>query len=425
VAGAYTGGVIGFAKGVGVGMLGGVAHAVGKTAGGVAQVGRGIYMSPFAASARREEKVWDQDTGSWVDVDLRAEEKSLEAASPDEEEEPSVSESREVKETDYYDFLGVKPGASQSSLKEAYKKLALVYHPDKGGDTQKFQKLSEVYHVLGDPDSRQTYDRDGADGLVSFENGVKMDPRVFFSLLFGSENFVPWIGELHIAMQAADILKAQEKGDEEGERGGISTKKRQQRRHVRCAVHLRDKLDGLVYEREEESWFKQMRMEARQMAIDGGEFGPALLSTLGEMYQVRSELYLANRLTGWLSLRKLKASVKQRLMNMKQMASLYSNTAFSARSALKIHGTTKAGDKEKKKGDIEGKGFDEEVQAFLANRPSVFDEHLPTFLETTWAYGYRRDCEDSCLEASARQVGTLGNPHTPRRGPQPPGPDLR
>lgn len=59
---------------------------------------------------------------------------------------------------DYYNVLGVGRTASQDEIKKAYRKLASKHHPDKGGDTQKFQEIQAAYDVLSDDQRRQQYD---------------------------------------------------------------------------------------------------------------------------------------------------------------------------------------------------------------------------------------------------------------------------
>lgn len=59
---------------------------------------------------------------------------------------------------DYYQTLGVSRNASEQEIKSAYRKLAMKYHPDKGGDAAKFQEINEAYATLGDAQKRAAYD---------------------------------------------------------------------------------------------------------------------------------------------------------------------------------------------------------------------------------------------------------------------------
>lgn len=60
---------------------------------------------------------------------------------------------------DYYKILGVPEDASPEEIRAAFHKLAHKYHPDKGGDPEKFKEINEAYQVLSDPQKRAEYDR--------------------------------------------------------------------------------------------------------------------------------------------------------------------------------------------------------------------------------------------------------------------------
>jgi curved DNA-binding protein len=59
---------------------------------------------------------------------------------------------------DYYQILGVARTATADEIKRAYRRLASQHHPDKGGDTAKFQEVEQAYRVLGDAAQREQYD---------------------------------------------------------------------------------------------------------------------------------------------------------------------------------------------------------------------------------------------------------------------------
>jgi len=59
---------------------------------------------------------------------------------------------------DAYETLGVPRGASDADIKKAYRRLAGQHHPDKGGDTAKFQEIQTAYETLSDPVKRQQHD---------------------------------------------------------------------------------------------------------------------------------------------------------------------------------------------------------------------------------------------------------------------------
>lgn len=60
----------------------------------------------------------------------------------------------------HYDTLGVSDKAAPDEIKKAYRKLASQHHPDKGGDTAKFQEIQTAYDILSDPQKKQQYDMD-------------------------------------------------------------------------------------------------------------------------------------------------------------------------------------------------------------------------------------------------------------------------
>ena len=60
-----------------------------------------------------------------------------------------------------YEILGVNKNSSNEEIKSQYRNKAKSCHPDKGGDKEKFQLLSNAYHILSNPELKQNYDNTG------------------------------------------------------------------------------------------------------------------------------------------------------------------------------------------------------------------------------------------------------------------------
>ena len=60
---------------------------------------------------------------------------------------------------DYYAILGVMPTATPNDIKQAYRQLARLHHPDLAQQQQdsRIKRINEAYNVLGDPQKRAAY----------------------------------------------------------------------------------------------------------------------------------------------------------------------------------------------------------------------------------------------------------------------------
>lgn len=96
--------------------------------------------------------------------------------------------------TCYYELLEVSKDASEATIKTAFRKAAMKYHPDKnpGDETAeaKFKEINEAYSVLSDPQKRAAYDRYGHAGVNGGMGGMggggfSGDPSDIFSEVFG------------------------------------------------------------------------------------------------------------------------------------------------------------------------------------------------------------------------------------------------
>jgi molecular chaperone DnaJ len=93
---------------------------------------------------------------------------------------------------DYYEVLGVPKDAPKQEIKQAYRKLALKYHPDRNKSLdaeEKFKEISEAYAVLSDNEKRTQYDQFGHAGINGKYNWEDIYRNTDFASIFRDLGF--------------------------------------------------------------------------------------------------------------------------------------------------------------------------------------------------------------------------------------------
>ena len=137
---------------------------------------------------------------------------------------------------DYYEVLGVQKSATKDQVKDAYRKLALQFHPDRNKAPEaeaRFKEISEAYAVLSDDEKRRQYDSFGREGVYQRYSQEDIFRGVDFGEFFRGAGFGGF-----------DDIFSQFFG------GGMGT--RQARRGEDLTYHLQLNLEDLVEDSDKE-----------------------------------------------------------------------------------------------------------------------------------------------------------------------------
>jgi len=100
----------------------------------------------------------------------------------------------EDEEENYYKLLEVNSDAPFEEIKKAYRRLSMIHHPDKNGNSEestiKFKQLASAYETLSDEEKRMMYDmgiRNGNMGGGAMPFDMNINPFDIFNMIFGSQ----------------------------------------------------------------------------------------------------------------------------------------------------------------------------------------------------------------------------------------------
>lgn len=199
--------------------------------------------------------------------------------------ETAGASSKKVKETKYYDALGLPVDVPDSKIKRAYYIQAKKWHPDKNPSDeakQKFQEIGEAYQVLGDEKLRAIYDREGEEGLsadktdASVEN---LDPSLVFTFLFGNDSFNDIVGRLQLVTQ--QLVVGADGDPTTSIVSRMVVEELERRRELRLALALRKRIQTYVNGNIEDAKADWKKEGERLVEV---RYGEELLNTVGRVY---------------------------------------------------------------------------------------------------------------------------------------------
>jgi DnaJ family protein C protein 7 len=135
----------------------------------IADAEKALELDPSYTKARKTRAKALGESGNWEEAV-----RDLKAIAEENPSEPNIAkdireaemELKKSKRKDYYKILGLQKDATETEIKKAYRKLAIVHHPDKNPDdadaADRFKEIQEAHETLSDAQKRERYDS-GAD----------------------------------------------------------------------------------------------------------------------------------------------------------------------------------------------------------------------------------------------------------------------
>jgi len=349
--GGLGGGIAGLVMGTITGVLLGISMPLLGFMLSVYQLARGIISTPEAVKGFLDCKLFDELTRTWQEYSLDDDLEEIKSAIKAEKSQTNNSSRRRVKDTEYYDLLGLQTDASSSEIRAAYRKKAREVHPDKVDKSmreaaeEKFREISAAYQTLSDPNNRARYDSSGvgSDG----DSDLALDPYVFFSVLFGSEHVEPYVGELSIASTFDSLLRLSKRGESTASFESMEDFKaavgwnvhvlRTRKREADIAIHLRTRINDyvegfLTLDAFKDSCYEEAATIAKEAS------GARYLLAIGPAMVAEANYFLGYRksVVKW---RGPVGNLKRKMLKLRRKASMYKSIVYTAKESFGIIST--------------------------------------------------------------------------------------